>query len=190
MKKALILILAAALLCSCGGNKEWRIHGTVPSDKYEGVFIYLVPEGPHEPKEVDSCKIENCRFELSGKVQHMAILRMHRYYRENLQELLVATEPGDINVIIDAESKSWGTPQNDSLQVWKNATQEYTRNFQTMYEAGLENSPEIKQLQQDYFARSREIGHNCGDSSIVGKFMSRYYPEPKIDTSAVPAVFR
>lgn len=126
--------LAAALLSlltACSGSNtqqgECRIHGTLPSDKWDGQYIFIVPSNKEQNIGVDSTKIEGNSFELVTDKSYVGILRLHYRYRLHTQELLVVTEPGDVYAHIDTVSSCGGTPQNDSLQAWKQRTTEYRR---------------------------------------------------------------
>jgi thiaminase len=55
-----------------------------------------------------------------------------------VERLLVVTEPGDLNVRIGRVSSSSGTPGNDSLEVWKKATINHTREMATLRQAARE----------------------------------------------------
>ena len=50
-------------------------------------------------------------------------IRVDYQVRTGVQDLLVVSEPGDLEVGIDSISSAKGTPQNDSLQRWKELTE-------------------------------------------------------------------
>ena len=99
---------------------EFLIKGQLKAEHSDSTLLYLVPmEGPH-PRPVDSVFIMNDgKFEFRGNVEQMAVLRLTWHQRYGTQELLVVTEPGITEVILDSISSSHGTPQNDALQQWK-----------------------------------------------------------------------
>ena len=68
------------------------IEGTLPSVKYDGEWIYLVPM-ENAPGRVDSVKITNASFSFSGQGEEMRVLRLRHLLRIYIQELLVVTEP-------------------------------------------------------------------------------------------------
>lgn len=166
MKHILMMsLLAAALLCSC--NKDgYRIHGTVTDPSLEGAIVFLVPvtEPVHLPEKdnLDSTFIKNGHFEFSGTKERMVDVRVERLKRFGVQNLLVVTEPGEIDVVLGQRSSSCGTPQNDSLQVWKDITENRGR-------LGLQ--PEA------YMERTRSMAHAVGDDSTLGSFLLSLYPE-------------
>ena len=55
----------------------------------------------------------------------MAIIRVDLRSRYGTQDLLVVTEPGNLDVKIGSISSGQGTRQNDSLQMWKERTESY-----------------------------------------------------------------
>ena len=103
----------------CGNQEhDYLIEGTLPSAKYDGEWMYLVPV-ENAPGRVDSVKITNASFSFSGRGEEMRVLRMRHLLRIEIQELLVVTEPGTIRVKADSLGTVTGTPQNDALQRWK-----------------------------------------------------------------------
>jgi hypothetical protein len=124
MKKILYLLVALCLL-SCQDKPLFTIEGTLPSHKYDGEWIYLVPMVGANHHTVDSVKVKNGAFTFKGDEEKMCILRMRPLLRLELQELLVVTEKGRIKVSIGTNSVGGGTPQNNALQVWKNQQLKY-----------------------------------------------------------------
>ena len=62
------------------------------------------------------------------------------------------------------------TPQNDSLQVWKNLT---TKHYQQLPRTPKEN---VDALKAAYVARTRQIASNVGENSTLGKFLNSRFP--------------
>ena len=178
MKKILFLTVAAAafLLCACGRD-EYRIHGRVTSNELEGVKIFLVPYGHEERENVDSVLIHNHEFEFRGREHWMCTLRLISHERHKGQNLLVATEPGDIYVTIGPDSRGGGTPQNDSLQVWKDLTIEHNRRLGQLYDAGLKE--EASEEHAAYRTRTQQMALELGEDSILGAFLLQLYPLTK-----------
>lgn len=167
MKRTLILtgLLTAAILCSC--NKDgYHIKGTVTDPGLEGAIVFLVPvtEPVHEPSKdnLDSTFIRNGHFEFIGTRERLVDVRVEKFKRMNVQNLLVVTEPGVIDVVLGERSSGSGTPQNDSLQVWKNLT---------------ENRTQLGLHPKAYMERTRSIAHNIGDETTLGSFLLSLYPE-------------
>jgi hypothetical protein len=178
MKKILFLTVAAAafLLCACGRD-EYRIHGRVTSNELEGVKIFLVPYGHEERENVDSVLIHNHEFEFKGREHWMCTLRLISHERHKGQNLLVATEPGDIYVTIGPDSRGGGTPQNDSLQVWKDLTIEHNRRLGQLYDAGMKE--EATEEHAAYRTRTQQMALALGEDSILGAFLLQLYPLTK-----------
>lgn len=178
MKKILFLTVAAAafLLCACGRD-EYRIHGRVTSNELEGVKIFLVPYGHEERENVDSVLIHNHEFEFRGREHWMCTLRLISHERHKGQNLLVATEPGDIYVTIGPDSRGGGTPQNDSLQVWKDLTIEHNRRLGQLYDAGMKE--EATEEHAAYRTRTQQMALALGGDSILGAFLLQLYPLTK-----------
>jgi len=179
MKRTLLLaaVLAVAVLMASCGRNQYRIHGRVTSNELEGIQIFLVPVGHEEPENVDSVYIRNHEFFFRGKEHWMCELRLDRYHRDKGQNLLVATEPGDIFVTIGQNSTGGGTPQNDSLQVWKDLTIATNQAHSQLYSAGLK--AEADSVRRVYRSRTQAMAVALGEESIVGAFLLKMYPLPK-----------
>ena len=176
MKKVFILAALAAVLLSACGRDQYRIHGRVTSNDLEGIRVFLVPIGHEEPENVDSLEIHNHEFSFKGREHRMCEIRLHRMHRDKGQNLLVATEPGDIYVTIGPDSHGGGTPQNDSLQVWKDLTLEANRLSSELRAAGMK--VEADSIRAVYRERSRAMALAIGEESIVGAFLLSMYPLP------------
>lgn len=179
MKKVLFLTAAvlAALLSSCNRAGEYRIHGRVTSNELEGIQVFLVPVGHEEPENVDSVRIRNHEFTFRGDGCRMCTIRLDRHHRDKGQNLLVATEPGDIFVTIGPDSSGGGTPLNDSLQVWKDLTIAHNRVFGRLYDAG--RKAEADSVHAKYRERTWQMARALGEDSVVGAFLLEMYPLPK-----------
>ena len=150
MRKILFCVLAVAvatLLNSCHQQNpnECRIHGTMGSDQYEGKLIFLVPlNGPATMETVDSVEIKDKKFEFVTQKMQMYKILLDYHYRLGIQPLLVVGEAGDVQVVIDSISHSTGTPQNDSLELWKQRTEQHALdlgNLKRMIASMKENAP-------------------------------------------------
>ena len=167
MKNSFLILslLTAALLCSC--NKGgYHISGTVTDPNLEGAIVFLVPvtEPVHEPEKdnLDSTFIKNGKFEFRGTKERLVDVRLEKFKRMGVQNLLVVTEAGEISVVLGTRSSGAGTPQNDSLQVWKDIT---------------ENRGRLGLTPQTYMDRTRSMAHAVGDESTLGSFLLGLYPE-------------
>lgn len=125
LKKNKELITSVLLLFMVSCNKPtFEIKGQLPDSKYDGEWVFLVPMEKHTVKDVDSVLIKNNSFVFKGNIERVAVIRMRMALRLRFQELLVVTEPGQINVQLDSISSAMGTPQNNALQKWKDYRQE------------------------------------------------------------------
>ena len=171
-----IAVLAAFLLSSCGRD-QYRIHGRVASNDLDGVQVFLVPLGHEEPENVDSVVIHDHEFFFKGREHWMCEIRLDRYNRDKGQNLLVVTEPGDIYVTIGPDSSGGGTPQNDSIQVWKDLTMETNKMYSAMRSEGMKEQADS--LRAAYKDRTRQMALSLGEESILGTFLLNLYPLPK-----------
>ena len=132
-------LFTVLLLGSCAQTDDGRCHikGTVVGEQYEGKRIFLVPfTGPKTAEYVDSVEIKDGKFEFTPDSVQMYKILLDYHYRYGTQELLVIGEPGIVIVTIDSISHGGGTPQNDSLEVWKNAIQQHNARMAFLSRSG------------------------------------------------------
>ena len=176
MKKIIITLLAgAAMLASCTQEKGYVIYGTVSNPDLEGAQVFLVPLENAVKETIDSVVIRNQMFEFRGTEEKMADIRIERYKRYGNENLLVVTEPGETFVTIGQISSGRGTPQNDSLQVWKNLTMQYYQQSGDLRKQGMK--AEADALREAYVARTRQMASNVGKGTTLGAFLDSRYPK-------------
>lgn len=131
MKKLLILLVALAAIASVNSCKEDEyagkcvIEGTT-NPRFNNKKIFLVPMiGPQDAAHVDSVEIKDCKFQFVKDTTEVAVIRVDYHFRLGVQDLIVVTEPGHVDVVIDSISDCKGTPQNDTLSKWKASSEEY-----------------------------------------------------------------
>lgn len=130
-------VVAATMFCGCQQNDgKCYIEGTVKGEQYEGKRIFVVPiNGPKTAEYVDSMEVTNGKFhfvkDYTKDTMQMYQILMDYHYRRGLQPLLIVGEPGHIKVTIDSISSAGGTPQNDSLQAWKEVTEKFNHDYDT-----------------------------------------------------------
>ncbi len=189
MRKALQSVMAVGMILlaiACGNDKTGVCHimGTVDDPSLNGKRIFLVPMGDTRREVVDSIEIKDGKFEFSRDTVMMAQILLDYHYRMNTQTLLVVVEPGELQVHIGRVSSASGTPLNDTLQRWKETTEEHNRN----YAAFRHQSKELKdkgekvaaeQLKQQFDSAhlvykdyTRRIAENV-DSTVLGAFLKR-----------------
>ena len=163
MKKTIFTLLTGVtLLASCAQSDEYVIYGTVSNPDLEGAQVFLVPIENPVKENIDSVYIHNQTFEFRGTDEKMADIRIERFKRLGNETLLVVTEPGETYVTIGQISSGRGTPQNDSLQVWKNLTMQYR----------------MKQIDRDhYLNRTRAMIKGLGEKSTLGAFLLSRMPK-------------
>lgn len=196
MKKILLCFMAVAAMTmffSCQQNDgKCYIEGTVNGEQYEGKRIFLVPmNGPKTAEYVDSMEITNGKFHFTkdytkDTIQMYKIL-LDYHYRFGLQPLLVVGEPGHIQVTIDSISSAGGTPQNDSLQMWKEATEKFHQDYATynrtvsmLRERGLtEKADTIEQQGREfrvaYKNYTRQLAENMKEG-VLHDFLKVMFP--------------
>ena len=177
MKKTIITLLAsAALLASCAEQeKGYVIYGTVSNPDLEGAQVFLVPLENATKETIDSVYISNQMFEFRGTEEKIADVRIERFKRLGNENLLVITEPGETFVTIGQVSSSRGTPQNDSLQVWKNLTMQYNQQVSSLRRQGRKE--EAAALRESYIDRTHRMASNVGKGSTLGVFLSSRFPD-------------
>ena len=181
MKKALLIAALAVSVAACTPKNEYRIHGYVKDASLNDVQVFLVPLHDQSPAMVDSVYIKDNKFEFKGhgkmRQEWIADIRLDRRHRYGIENLLIVTEPGDIYVTIGPTSSCYGTPQNDSLQVWKDATTAVNKTTSNLRRIGKNH--EADSIRAAYRLRSSAMGVALGEESTLGKFLLSKYPAPK-----------
>lgn len=195
MMKKIGILAAIAIMASvwtgCKSTSQnenlCQIQGTV-NPRFNGIKIFLVPvEGPATMETVDSVVIADGKFEFESECGEMKVIRMDYRHRMGVEDLLVVMEPGKLMVHIDSISSGEGTPQNDSLQGWKEYTMKhfqrvapYRQQAREAQKAG--NSALVEQLQvlvdsleRSYRSYSRELASRVGEGPFQ-KFLSGRFP--------------
>lgn len=178
MKKTIFTLLAGAvLLASCSRNKEYVIYGSVSNPDLEGAKVFLVPLENAAEETIDSVCIRNRMFEFRGIGEKMAEIRIEMSKGYGSENLLVVTEPGEAYVTIGPESSAKGTPQNDSLQVWKNLTEQYYDQLSILMRQ--KRNLEAMKLRDSYYSRSHQMALNVGVETALGRFLYSRFPESR-----------
>lgn len=178
MKKTIFILLAGAvLLASCSRNKEYVIYGSVSNPDLEGAKVFLVPLENAAEEYIDSVCIRNRMFEFRGIGEKMAEIRIEMSQGYGSENLLVVTEPGEAYVTIGPESSAKGTPQNDSLQVWKNLTEQYYDQLSILMRQ--KRNLEAMKLRDSYYSRSHQMALNVGVETALGRFLYSRFPESR-----------
>ena len=193
MKVLPFFLFTFLLLLGCQQNDgKCYIEGTVNGEQYEGKRIFLVPLfGPKTAEYVDSMEITNGKFhftkDFTKDTMQMYNILVDYHYRMGLQSLIIVGEPGHIKVTIDSISSAGGTPQNDSLQAWKEATENYHREYATynrtvgmLRERGLmDNAAKIQQEGREfhlaYKRYSRQLAENMKEG-VLHDFLKNLFP--------------
>ena len=181
------------LLGGCQQNDgKCYIEGTVNGEKYEGKRIFVVPlNGPTTAEYVDSMEIKDGKFHFvkdftKDTIQMYKIL-LDYHYRMGLQPLLIVGEPGHLRVTIDSISSAGGTPQNDSLQAWKEVTEKYIQDYATynrtvsmlrendMMEQAAKIQQESREVQLTYKRYTRRLAENMKEGALHD-FLKNLYP--------------
>ncbi len=173
--------LIIALLFAACTNRDTIIDGTLPSDKYDQQMVYWVPfEGEH-PRPVDSALIQGNAFHLVISPHNhnkMGIVRLGFLQRLGIQDLLVFTDPGTVQVKLDSISSAKGTPLNDVMQNWKDRKQTLDKEIfilrKNFNDADLNAQDSLKvifeNISTDYHSDVYQIALGNKDNE-VGKFI-------------------
>ena len=184
---ALLSLLAVACHTVNDNDGQCHIYGTV-NPKFEGKKIFLVPQqGPAVAETVDSVVIKDGCFTFHVAPGEMKVIRIDYHFRTGVEDLLVVAEPGRIEVNIDSVSHGGGTPQNDSLQQWKEYTVDhnkrvipYRMRLREAVKQGNKAEQEaltqtIDSLQRDYRRHSRQLARQLKEG-ILHDFLTRQFP--------------
>ena len=194
---AAVSICAGSLLSSCNndtGKDEYIIKGTTSQTRLNGKKVFLSPFGKPGIRDsigVDSAFTKDGKFEIRGnRGKFLARVTIEINERFGTQDLLVVTEPGVINVVIDSVSSGNGTPQNDLLQQWKDLKTDHDRvqwnrsqhirhlleQGDTVYAAALTDS--LRQFNDRHMDSIRDILRRLG-SGPAYNFIHNMYGDPE-----------
>ena len=127
--KNIPFLLFAVCLMACT-NRSSVIEGRLPNDSYNNEWVYWVPMKGASAKTVDSTRIHKNVFHLAISAHNRnrtGIVRVRPPLRLALQDILVFTEAGTVQVQLDSVSSAAGTPLNEVLQNWKDKKQTYDK---------------------------------------------------------------
>lgn len=171
--------------CKSANKGTCCIHGTMESSRWDGKKIFLVPMfGLQDAAHVDSVVIKDGKFEFTADTVEMKVIRVDYHYRDGVQDLLVVSEPGDVKVTIGANSVSSGTPQNDSLQVWKDRMMKFNTEYnQLRMQARQAGSDDIlmtkgKKIQKQLRDYNMEFTKRM-TPGVFKDFLQKMYPSAK-----------
>lgn len=125
IQRIVYMALVALCMVGCKPSTSMIIRGTAPTE-CEGLNVYLVPQPFPKAEQVDSTVIRDGRFEfeVDAAEVRMCDITISRKSPVPFQRLLVAIEPGELEVEIGEVSMGGGTQLNDELAAWKRALSE------------------------------------------------------------------
>ena len=192
MKKILFACVITLMTLALGGcksekrivNGKCHIMGTI-NPKFNGKKIFLVPmTRPATIETVDSMVVADGKFEFTADTCDLRVIRVDYHFRIGVQDLLVVTEPGDLVVNIDSISSCKGTPQNDSLQAWKERTERFNMECQPFMIDGKKGDittaeamkAKLESMRRDYRRASNALGESMKGTSL-GDFLLKQFPK-------------
>ena len=196
IKKILFACVITLMTLALGGcksekrivNGKCHIMGTI-NPKFNGKKIFLVPmTRPATIETVDSMVVADGKFEFTADTCDLRVIRVDYHFRIGVQDLLVVTEPGDLVVNIDSISSCKGTPQNDSLQAWKERTERFNMECQPFMIDGRNAEKKgdittaeamkakLESMRRDYRRASNALGESMKGTSL-GDFLLKQFPK-------------
>ena len=139
-------------------------------------------------ESVDSMVVADGKFEFTSDTCDLRVIRVDYHFRIGVQDLLVVTEPGDLVVNIDSISSCKGTPQNDSLQAWKERTERFNMECQPFMIDGRNAEKKgdittaeamkakLESMRRDYRRASNALGESMKGTSL-GDFLLKQFPK-------------
>ena len=187
-RRTILVMLLAVVLTGCkdtAWNSVCHIHGVALEEDLEGRTAVLTPVmGRVAPAEA---KIINGKFEMDVRGMGIAKLTQKNAGKGAFEELMVVIESGDLNVRVSYESSANGTPQNDSLQSWKELTTRVRGRLNALDGIAAfarENGDSISaamyanrkdSLYKDYVIRTHAMADGLGEGSLHD-FLYYLYP--------------
>ena len=162
--------------------------GTI-NPKFNGKKIFLVPmTRPATMETVDSMVVTDGKFAFTADTCDLRVIRVDYHFRIGVQDLLVITESGDRVVNIDSISSCKGTPQNDSLQAWKERTERFNMECQPFMIDGRNAEKrgdlataatmqaKLDSIRREYRKESNALGESMKGTSL-GDFLLKQFPK-------------
>lgn len=175
MTKLYKLVCIAALALATASCSGYHIYGTVDNPDLEGAKIYMVPMvEDFNVSMLDSTYIKDLKFEFSGKEERAVDLRIEKSRRDGIQNLFIITEPGRTHVVIGEDSRSWGTPQNDTIQVYKDLVILHSMECRRLYFEGKFN--ECDSVHLAIMGRIKQLMCNASGTTL-GAFLEMTNPD-------------
>jgi hypothetical protein len=117
----LFLVFLIISVSSCKNYQTFKVEGIVANKIFNGSIVYLVALDAPITKNVDSTIIKNGSFSFTIRADSTVakILRVPLKYPYAVEDLVVITEPGTIQVVLNEKSSGKGTRLNEILQQWK-----------------------------------------------------------------------
>ena len=143
---------------------------------------------PATMETVDSMVVADGKFAFTADTCDLRVIRVDYHFRIGVQDLLVITEPGDLVVNIDSISSCKGTPQNDSLQAWKERTERFNmecqpfmidgRNAEKRGDLATAATMQAKRdsIRREYRKESNALGESMKGTSL-GDFLLKQFPK-------------
>lgn len=134
MKKSMSLLLAAAALCSCGGN-SYTLRGTITPGKTDSVFLFAI-DNRDEPRIAAAAVDPQGTFVIKGRVETPEIVVLNDRYYEPIATVFL--EPGEIRLTTGPMGQIYvaGTPSNDAQTPVNDSLQMLQGQFLTALESG------------------------------------------------------
>lgn len=172
----LVAIVALSAACDNSEGKTCRITGVAPDSFMEGQWVFLVPFSNATRVNVDSTVVKDGKFEFHTDTMMMAKLLTAFRLQLDVQPLLVVVEPGDVEVTIASISSAKGTPQNDSLQHWKELTERHNSEMSAFRKAN--DRVAADSAQTVYIKRTRQLADNL-KQGVLYDFLNQILPKAK-----------
>jgi hypothetical protein len=146
----------------------------VGNSDLNGKRIFLVPVFHEDSLGVDSVVIQNNRFQFERNEEFLADIRVDYHFRYGTESLLVVTEPGVVKVVIDSVSSGGGTPQNDSLQVWKELMMQRNSDVKKLVVGNPEVAKkDLEDLIAKFNRRTKQMAENLKSGTLYDFLIQR-----------------
>ena len=170
------LIFAGSMLASVSCTHYYKIDGVVEAFGYEGRELSLVEFLPFRTTRIDSCKVQDGRFQMKGVVDSTRFVFL---CKDNRPIIPVYIEKGNAVIrILPTEMTVTGTRQNDLFYSFLNKKMAYDDHFEDLSQRRMSmarSGMDIRSMQliQDSL---RIIVNECEE--MICSFMADNYKEP------------
>lgn len=136
LKISALFVILALMTVSCEEKKNDFTVTVYVADKYNGNTAYFFDPLQENGKALDSVRIENSSFSVTGPIPTQPFIRMAKF-GDDIMPAVFVCEKGNIEIVYNQESNRpavKGSPLNDSYQAYTDSSYALLVQLQQLYD--------------------------------------------------------